>query len=753
MSVFNRIKSRLLYKYIVSYLLVFLVPFMVMSMIIYYNSVSSLRQGIEQSNINKLEQVESITDERMSELGTLAARISYDPRLTPYMMSHDYYSGEAIDELKKYKANSSIIEELFVYYHADDTLYSTGGSYSIDTLLKRKYQFDSWGIENIAQDLHTKLPLIKPTENVIVNNNNEERMIAYLFPIAPNNPNPYGTVMYFIKESVITDLIQNILGEFEGNAYIFNDSDEIVAANINDDEIKQEDLTVLTNNGQKIANVVINGKDYSLTSVKSENSEWTFVTVMGADQFFKKLENTKTLIVVILVVLLLVGLILAVLLGRNQYKPIRNLIEITNKNGRRSTGYVNGNELETIQNTMANVFKDQQTLNETMYMQRPFAREQLLVKLLKGDIKTNEEIETLLNSLNIKMKKAHFFVAIIYFEKGTFKADHIEERDKVFDLLLELELMDATAYGVDLLYNDALALVVSIDQVENKVDSRRQMVVPEIQQYMQGTLQVKPTIGVGRLYDEKRQINHSYIEALATMEYKFLNPQGSIIYFEDISSQPEQALGYPKDEQIRLVQSLKQGDQVVAGETLDNMFKQLAEKNMSVQVSKCICFDIINTIVKTVSELGLSEYVENFNHIVDFNSTEQLRKQLHTVVMKISKEVEGKKESHNDKLRKEILTYIKANYNLYELTLEKIAVDFQLSVSYLSRFIKDQTGVTFTQYVQDIRIAHVKKQLKETDQSIKQIVTGVGYKDVANFTRKFKKIIGITPGQYRTLNK
>ncbi len=101
MSKFKWLKSRLLYKYIVSYLLIFLVPFSVLSFIVYKNSVSSLREEIEQANISKLEQVKQLTDERMNELETLAARISYDPRLTPYMVSDDYYGGEAIDELKK----------------------------------------------------------------------------------------------------------------------------------------------------------------------------------------------------------------------------------------------------------------------------------------------------------------------------------------------------------------------------------------------------------------------------------------------------------------------------------------------------------------------------------------------------------------------------------------------------------------------------------------------------------------------------
>ncbi len=59
-----------------------------MSIVIYYNAVTSLREEIEQSNINNLEQVRNLTDERLSELVTLSARISLDPRLTPYMISH-----------------------------------------------------------------------------------------------------------------------------------------------------------------------------------------------------------------------------------------------------------------------------------------------------------------------------------------------------------------------------------------------------------------------------------------------------------------------------------------------------------------------------------------------------------------------------------------------------------------------------------------------------------------------------------------
>ncbi|NAP01707.1 helix-turn-helix domain-containing protein [Halomonas sp. MG34] len=207
------------------------------------------------------------------------------------------------------------------------------------------------------------------------------------------------------------------------------------------------------------------------------------------------------------------------------------------------------------------------------------------------------------------------------------------------------------------------------------------------------------------------------------------------------------------EEQIKLVQSLKQGDKAVATETLQNMFHSLVNREHSIQVLKCICFDIINTVIKTISEMGSTNYMKDMNRIVDFNSVEQLHQELHTLIVAVCDEMDSKKECRNDKMGNDILEYINANYNLYELSLESIAIDVKLSVSNLSRFIKEQTGVTFTQYVQDLRINEVKKQLKETDLPIKEIVAQVGYKDVANFTRKFKKIVGVTPGQYRKLNR
>ncbi|MBU8566648.1 AraC family transcriptional regulator [Virgibacillus pantothenticus] len=95
------------------------------------------------------------------------------------------------------------------------------------------------------------------------------------------------------------------------------------------------------------------------------------------------------------------------------------------------------------------------------------------------------------------------------------------------------------------------------------------------------------------------------------------------------------------------------------------------------------------------------------------------------------------------------MDYLQKEFTNPDLSLEKLADYFNLSVPYTSRFIKEQTGYTFTQIILGMRMKECQRLLLDTSISIKEIVKRVGYYDVANFTREFKKEIGNTPSQFR----
>lgn len=178
------------------------------------------------------------------------------------------------------KANSSIIGEIFVFLHDSDIIFSSNGTYSLNTLTQKRHFFADWKKEDLTRDLYTTKPVIKPAGSVTVDNDSQTRLLAILYPIKPNSFNPYGMVMYFIKESVLTDLIQNSLGDFEGNTYIFDEDHQLIASAIRDYDIQQEDLYFAVMKNRGINNVEMEGKEYFLVSVSPEVCGWTFFTLM-----------------------------------------------------------------------------------------------------------------------------------------------------------------------------------------------------------------------------------------------------------------------------------------------------------------------------------------------------------------------------------------------------------------------------------------------------------------------------------------
>ncbi|MGN0420794.1 MAG: 2-isopropylmalate synthase [Acetatifactor sp.] len=95
----------------------------------------------------------------------------------------------------------------------------------------------------------------------------------------------------------------------------------------------------------------------------------------------------------------------------------------------------------------------------------------------------------------------------------------------------------------------------------------------------------------------------------------------------------------------------------------------------------------------------------------------------------------------------EIMSRIQADYK--NVTLETLSEEFQLSKPYLSKYIKDKSGMTFQEVVKEERMKKAKALLRETDLTVAAIAAEVGYVKVEHFNRLFKKSYDMTPVQYR----
>ena len=97
--------------------------------------------------------------------------------------------------------------------------------------------------------------------------------------------------------------------------------------------------------------------------------------------------------------------------------------------------------------------------------------------------------------------------------------------------------------------------------------------------------------------------------------------------------------------------------------------------------------------------------------------------------------------------------YIHQKFAMSDLTLYKVASAVNVSPNYFSSLFNQETGMTFIEYLTDIRMEKAKDYLRCSGRKITEIGFLVGYQDSHYFSFIFKKTQNCTPSQYRLLVK
>ena len=95
-----------------------------------------------------------------------------------------------------------------------------------------------------------------------------------------------------------------------------------------------------------------------------------------------------------------------------------------------------------------------------------------------------------------------------------------------------------------------------------------------------------------------------------------------------------------------------------------------------------------------------------------------------------------------------VLAYTFKNFK-ETISIEEIAKVAFLSRSQFSAFFKLHTGKTYIQFLNELRVENACILLKDQDYTVEQVCYEVGFQNVSNFTRQFKKVKNSTPSGYR----
>ncbi|MDF2613109.1 MAG: AraC family transcriptional regulator [Clostridia bacterium] len=150
--------------------------------------------------------------------------------------------------------------------------------------------------------------------------------------------------------------------------------------------------------------------------------------------------------------------------------------------------------------------------------------------------------------------------------------------------------------------------------------------------------------------------------------------------------------------------------------------------------------DIIENTLKSILDLSASKTMSDKINCISL---------LHHFFAILSKDSSLRDKSFSQKQYVELaLNFINYNYDRGISSID-ISEHLNLDRSYFSKIFKEETGVTPTDYLNNLRIKKACTLLRNTSISIQTISYSIGIYDQFYFSRLFKNIIGCTPSYYR----
>jgi two-component system response regulator YesN len=274
--------------------------------------------------------------------------------------------------------------------------------------------------------------------------------------------------------------------------------------------------------------------------------------------------------------------------------------------------------------------------------------------------------------------------------------------------------------------------------------------------------------GIGRVIHRIRDLQQSYLDANKAFSLRYFESRDQFLSYYDVRNRKEQIgnrinvseLNLEKLDRNLLEEFLKRGTIQDVDEFVNSYFDGLGSSAMSSTLFRqYIMMDGYSAIVRFLKNLKYSKEkidssIKNMNGI-----TEQLTslEDCCEFYKSILKEAIDLRNKNNQKryagLIEKAKEYMHLNYAMSDVTLDKVASKVNVSPNYFSSLFNQETGMTFIEYLTDIRMEKAKEYLRCSNRKITEIGFLVGYLDSHYFSYIFKKTQNCTPSQYRLQGK
>jgi len=504
----------------------------------------------------------------------------------------------------------------------------------------------------------------------------------------------------------------------------------------------------------------IGGHKYVFAFQKTnlESTNFIYVSVYPYSILFASLVQIRNLTILIGAALVVASLLLSVLLSRKLYFPIRSLTQFARKqikgsaDDRRTDG-----DIETISRVLADMIKDNESLERVSSRTRLLLRDQFLRSLLLGYEESRSSFNRWVREHHIGLADAERIRVAVFRIDGYRQLEESYDHESFFLIRYAMRnIFDETAAGrfrsisVDIGADRFAALLDTAGKTEEALLA----VVRDAQRNVRDYLKIGATVGIGDAVEELSEAAFSYEGALSATHHRVFRGAGSIVVFGRLFPQPKSE--YPHDKEKAILDELKLGRPQKAKEAIDGWLRAL-ERYPCPDLYAALAQATAN-LSKTLQEmparrnaLPAVDYDGAYDELSKLESAEQIAEWMIGLLRCEQEDKENAKSAKIAAVLDKGVKYIDENFARVEFSANDVAEHLRYSTSYLNKLFNDRLATSVHEYINRKRLERATELIGQSEFIINDIAGMAGFSSSNYFYYVFKKRYGMTPIAYRKL--
>ncbi|MFC4098196.1 response regulator [Paenibacillus xanthanilyticus] len=392
--------------------------------------------------------------------------------------------------------------------------------------------------------------------------------------------------------------------------------------------------------------------------------------------------------------------------------------------------------------------RELERLKEDLERNLPYLRERFLNQWLTGML-ASEEIREKADHFNIPVHPAvSLQVAVIEIVPVS------EQQSEEQLLLLRMEAKHKAEASFE---HDSGVIVLS--DARNRIVAiamdRDVAFVSECQRLLADLItsnRCAANIGIGRKYRDLQELSLGYQEASRALQYKAFVGHNRVVCYEDVVDHDGVLYRSDPDLLKQLQFHVSVGSSERAVEIVQAIF---GASFSSVSQFRLAAMDVFTECQHAAIEQQIEHerafHQETLMSMLSADNLPELQSIVTHYVVQLSTTIRAKKEAPEGSLITRVKSYLEQNMSDPDLGLTSTAAAFFISPGHLGRLMKKETGQTFVEYLTNIRMKKAETLLKRTDLRGYEVGEQVGIADPHYFSIVFKKNIGRSVNEYRSL--